>query len=51
MMEIFKSATETSFMRNHKGGTGKPRKRETQIWSGNLSEVKRNHQMEHRLSM
>ena len=32
MDDFFKSATETSFMRNHKDGTGKPHKRETQIW-------------------
>ena len=32
MVYFFKSATETSFKRNLKDGTGKPRKRETQIW-------------------
>ena len=31
-MKAFKSATETSFSGNRKDGTGKPRKRETQIW-------------------
>jgi len=35
-MSIFKSATETSFIGNYKGGTGKPRKLETQTMVGAL---------------
>lgn len=38
---IFKSATETSFYRNIKGGTGKPHKRETQILVAELLRAKR----------
>lgn len=41
MDEIFKSATETSFYRNIKGGTGKPHKRETQILVEELLRAKR----------
>ncbi len=37
---IFKSATETSFFGNEKGGTGKPHKRETQILVEELPSVK-----------
>ena len=32
MDDFFKSATETSLHGNMQGGTGKPHKRETQIW-------------------
>ena len=35
-MSIFKSATETSFIGNYEGGTGKPRKLETQTKVGAL---------------
>jgi len=35
-MIIYKSATETSFIGNYEGGTGKPRKLETQTMVGAL---------------
>lgn len=38
MENAFKSATETSFFGNKKGGTGKPHKRETQILVGEPTE-------------
>lgn len=41
MDNVFKSATETSFYRNIKDGTGKPHKRETQILVGELQRANR----------
>ena len=47
MNEFFKSATETSFYRNIKDGTGKPHKRETQNLVGELCVTKRSNKGTH----